>query len=324
MLFRSDFEKGMIRDLYGYYLDTYQQLNPVYPQIFETREIGDGEGSYVQDTSLIGMGELTRRKEGDKIIESNPMEGYTVYGSPRTFSDSTGVTMEMNADTPKEKIANILRDLAKTWATGEIVSKEKYAANIFNYGGYLAGHDVFIAENSPGQALYGQLIYDGKPFFALSGNNHPSKNGGTYYNSLALALSDTNIQTAWTQATVTNAYDERDQKIALMPDTLLIPPNLRFTARKILESTNILGSANNDINVAQGILNPIEWAYLTDTDAWFVGKAKAGIVFLERMNGQIDFWQDQTTKKYYASIDSRFGAYVKNWRYWVGSQLSTS
>jgi hypothetical protein len=38
----------------------------------------------------------------------------------------------------------------------------------------------------------------------------------------------------------------------------------------------------------------------------------------------IDFYQDEKDKKFYATIDTRFGAAVENWRYWVASNISTS
>lgn len=322
MEFRGDFEKGMVRNMYDWYFERYDQLAPVHPQICEMKDIGDGEGQYVQDTSVLGMGRLTKRPEGDTIVESNIREGYTIWGTWYTYSDSTGVTMELNADLPKEKIVNLLREQTTTWAESNVVEREYAVADLFNKGGFTAGHSSFFQPGTP--ATYGNFIYDGKPWFALSGNNHPSKNGGTYYNATANALSETNLQTAWLLYTSTNAYNERDQKIVLMPDTLLIPPDLSFTAKVLLETDLKVGSGNNDINTAKGLLNPVMWRYLDDTNAWYLGAAKKGIVFLNRMNGVLDFWQDSRTKKYYASIDTRFGAYIKNWRFWLSNNLSTS
>ena len=62
----------------------------------------------------------------------------------------------------------------------------------------------------------------------------------------------------------------------------------------------------------------------TDTDAWFVGKRQNGVRFVERKQPMIDFYQDEISKKYYATIDARWGGYVYDWRFWVGSNLSTS
>ena len=323
MAFRSQFTELMTRDMYGWFMESYDQLQPVYPQLFEVKQI---QGSYDQSTTGIGLGQLSERPEGDNIVASNPLEGYTVYGKPRTFSDSFYLTMEFVEDTPPEKMANAMRDTASTWGEGVVNSKESFAAQFFNYGGYTSGHDTF--NNSITGVVtdpQGDLIYTGKPFFALSGNNHPAKDGSTYYNSLgALGLSSANLQTAYNLMTNTNNYNERGEKIALKPDTLLIPPALRFTAKNILEAESQTNSGNNDINPTQNLVKPIEWQYLTDTDGWFLGKKQKGIRFLERKSPVIDFYQDEISKKFYGTIDARWGGTVTDWRFWVAANISTS
>jgi len=324
MAFRSQFTELMTRDMYGWFMESYDQLQPVYPQIFEVKTISSG---YDQETAGIGLGKLSERAEGNEIVASNPLEGYTVYGKARTFSDKFYLTMEFVEDSDPNKVANVMQRFAQTWAQGVINSKETFAAKFFNYGGFTAGRDDTFDNTITGVITdpSGDLIYTGKPFFALSGNNHPAKDGSTYYNSLgALSLTSTNLQTAYNLMTNTNNYDERGEKIALKPDTLLIPPALRFTARTILESENVPGSANNDINVTQALVSQIEWQYLTDTNGWFLGARGKGIRFIERKMPVLDFWQDEDDKKYYASIDARWGGTVTDWRYWVAANISTS
>jgi len=319
---RSQWTELLTRDMYKYMFEEYDQLPTVFSKIFEVENI---TSAYVKETTAIGMGQLTERKEGSRIISSNPLEGFTAVGKARTWSDGFEVTMEMDEDTPPEKIANFAKSVASSWAEGVVQSQETFTANFFNYGGYTSGHDIFnntitgVVDDDGGD-----LIYDGKPFFALSGNNHTNKAGSTYYNGLALALTGDNLQTAYNLMTVTNNYNERGQKVSIKPDTLLIPPNLRFTAKTILESERVPGNANNDINAVQNIVEPIEWEYLTDTDAWFLGKRLKGIKVLNRRIPIIEFYKNPETKAIYVTIDARWGAFVKNWRYWLGSNFSTS
>ena len=324
MAFRSEFTELMTRDMYGWFMESYDQLQPVYPQIFDVKPL---VGAYAQETAGIGLGQLSERSEGNDIVASNPLEGYTVIGKARTFSDSFYLTMEFVEDATPEKMASTMQGFAGTWASGVVNTKETFAAKFFNYGGYTSGrHDTFdntitgvITDSS------GDLIYTGKPFFALTANNHPAKDGSTYFNSLgALSLTGTNLQTAYNRMTNSNNYDERGEKIALRPDTLLIPPALRFTAKTILDSELLPGGANNDINTSQNLVSPIEWQYLTDTNGWFVGSRGKGLTFLERKAPIIDFYQDELSKKYYATIDARFGGMVTNWRHWVAANISTS
>jgi hypothetical protein len=324
MAFRSEFTDLMTRDLYGWFLQAYDQLSPVYPQIFDVQPL---VGAYAQETQGIGLGQLSERTEGNEIIASNPLEGYTVLGKARTFSDSFFLTMEFVEDATPQKMASVMSGFASTWAQGVVNSKETFAAKFFIYGGFTAGrHDTFdnsitgvVSDSS------GDLIYTGKPFFALTGNNHPAKDGSTYYNSLgALSLTSANLQTAYNLMTNTNNYDERGEKISLRPDVLLIPPALRFTAKTILESELQPSGANNDINVTQNLVSQLEWQYLTDTNGWFLGTRQKGLKFYERKAPVIDFYQDETSKKYYATIDARWGGTVDEWRHWVAANISTS
>lgn len=317
-MFRNEFTKLMQRDMYDWFFEQYDIYEPVYPKIFNVIQ---SNAAFEQQTTGVGMGQLTERPEGDHIIESNALEGYTVYGRNRTFSDSFSLTAEMVEDTPPEKIANILRDLSNTWGEGVVATKESFAAKLFNKGGYTAGHDFFNGSitnivTDPS----GDFWADGKPFFALSGNNHIAKNGDTYYNATANAFSADNLKTAYNLQTVTNSKNERGEIVKIVPDVILFNPNLRFDVRAVLENTDTA----NLRGVVQNLLEPIEWHYLEDTDAWYIGKRKKGITFMERKTPVIDFYQHDTNKKYYATIDTRFGARADNWRYWIANNLVTS
>ena len=108
------------------------------------------------------------------------------------------------------------------------------------------------------------------------------------------------------------------------PPILLVPPALKFTAQTIINSTLLPGSTNNDVNTLAGIVKIVEWPYLTDTDGWFLGCAKKGLVAQNRKEPAIDFYQDEDTKSYKLNIIARYGHRIDNWRFWVGSMLSTT
>lgn len=317
---RAEFAKGMQKDLYTYFMEAeqYQQLTPVYPQLFEVKQL---EGAYDQQTSAIGMGKLSERKERDNIKRSNPLEGFTVPIKARTFSDSFELSMETVEDFTPSKLSNVLMDIAKGWQQGIVNTKEQFAAKFFNYGGFTAGHDVFnntitgVVDDPTGD-----LGYDGKPFFALSGNNHPAKNGSTYYNSVANSFSATNLITGYNLMADTNAYDEKGEKINLIPEIILHPAALKFSVAEVLKNTD---TANIKSKV-ENLVTPIQWNYLTDTDAWFLGVPKKGLVWYERKAPQITVYQDEKNKAYIVDIDTRFGAGMNNWRFWSGFNLSTS
>jgi len=320
---RSDFTKNMNNMLYEWYMEQYDTYEPVYPQIFEV--VTATEGSYHRAVNALGLGKLSEKKETEAIKYSSIGEGWEVITKYRTFADGITISADAFEDSTGE---NLLRQAVATWSEAIVSTKEDFAASFFNKGGLTAGHDVFnntisgiVTDSS------GNFIYDGKPFFALSGNNHTAKgHAGTYYNAVALSLTSDNLQTVYNLLTVTNNRNEKGEIVKIIPDTLLIPPALKFTADGLLGSTALVGgsTAAGNKNVVENLLTPVVWQYLTSSTAWFVGKAKKGIKFYERKSPVINFYQDEDTLEYKANIHRRYGASVDNWRFWAGSNVATS
>ncbi len=60
------------------------------------------------------------------------------------------------------------------------------------------------------------------------------------------------------------------KRLGLRPAFLLVPPDLSFTAQVLLQSAMVTGSANNDVNVLQGLMQPIVVPNWTDTNNWYM------------------------------------------------------
>jgi len=258
-------------------------------------------------TSAIGLGELLEKPEGEDLKTDAPLESYTIVCKNRSFGRIVRFSYETVKDA--QKPANILADTVGSWGRMVPITKEKFYAKFFNYGAMTAGNDVF--NNSITGVLTdssGDLIYDGKAFFAT---DHPDRVGNTYSNySASNSLTHSNLKTVYTTYTTTNNRDERGEVIDLLPDVLLIPPALKFTAQEILNTTLIPNSADNTTNVLAAIVEVLPWSYLTDTDGWFLGRRKMGLMATQREDVTIDFWQDETSKDYFASVFTRFGGCV--------------
>jgi len=325
MVMTSDFPKLLLKDLYGWFFENYATFNPVYPMLFDVKKSDTGTEF---ETSGIGLGKLTERGQSEPITYDNLKEGYQTQIKMREFSSAFKISSKMQQDTPENKIRDFARSVAMEWAQSVINTKEDFAAKFFNNGGLTAGHDVFDNTDELYTDPTGKLCYDGKPFFNLSGNNRSAKgHATTYYNGLGSALDGTTIQTAYTLMTSTNNRNERGDKVMINPNIVLIPPALKFTAETILNSTALITGINGTLgnaNTNQNLLTPIEWQYLTDVDAWFIGEARKGLVWYDRTMPEIRTWIDESTRDIHYSISLRFGAGVKNWRYWVGSNFATS
>jgi len=322
-MLRADVAEGMKKNMYKYYDEgeAYSDYKPVYPQIFEIEKV---TGAYEQGTSVIGVGRLTKVNEGAPFPVTNPREGFTTYGANRTFKDSIIITRETQDD--HQKIEDLLRKMAKGWGKEWPETKDDWAAQVYLYGGYTAGHTVFNNDIDGVLATgYGQFPYDGIPFFNLSNNTRSSKAGGTYYNGAALGLTVTNFQTQWDLMTVTNAKNEKDLDEVIEPNALIVGAGaIVWTARTLLETTLIPGSSANDTNLLKGIVDLIPWRKVTDTNFWCLSKTKNGKVFQERMEPEVDFFEDKNTKNWHATIMGRVGIRIDNWRFDCASQFSTS
>ncbi len=280
----------------------------------------ESNSSYEKFTTAIGMGDLVEKPEGEDLQADAPMEGYTVICKNRTFGRVARFSKESIEDSQK---SNLIQQAVSSWGKAYLRTKEKFYAKFFNYGAMTAGNDVF--NNTIANVIddpTGNLIYDNKPFFSTA---HPDKVGNTYSNyGASNSLTESNLRSVYLTMTSTNNRDERGNVVEILPDTLLIPPALKFTAQVLLNSTLIPGSADNDVNVLRGLVNPIEWSYLSDTDGWFLGKAKEGLMATNRQDPIIDSFQDEISLDYFITINCRYGGVVTNWRFWYANAIASS
>ena len=90
--------------------------------------------------------------------------------------------------------------------------------------------------------------------------------------STAADLNETSLENAI--ITIAGLTDERGLLIAAQPRRLIVPPALMFTADRLLETTQRVATADNDINAIRNMgAIPDGYAvnhYLTDTNAFFV------------------------------------------------------
>jgi len=52
-----------------------------------------------------------------------------------------------------------------------------------------------------------------------------------------------------------------------------------------------------------------------------MGKLRNGLLATNREDVTLDFWQDETSKRYYATIFTRFGGCINQWRHWIANAI---
>lgn len=325
----SNFPELLTKDLYEWYFESYDEEETVYDKVFDVINVTSGDG--MKGTVGIGVSKLWELPDGEHVPITKPAEGWTWYCKFKTFKDRIALTDNMLSDINAGKLNADMMEFARGWGRGVRITEEEACANVFNYGVLAAGHAATFDGSFTNNAdPYPEDIYDNVPFFTPTGTNHkPYLNSSAtgYYNLVvSAAFTATTLQTAYNLVAVSNAYNERGDKIMQRPDTIIANPSLRFTIDTVLESNvHVADSASSDyLNINKGLVTPLYWRYINDTDGFIVGCAKKGLRFYDRMPAQIRIWYDEDTYVWYADIKRRFGVVVTDFRPWCANNMATS
>lgn len=166
-------------------------------------------------------------------------------------------------------------------------------------------------------------IYDGQP---LLSDAHPLVDSVALGKNLATgALSQTNLQLAMKK--MRGTLGEAGELVVMRPKKLIVGPALEYAARVILNTTQVQGNNNNDINPIAGMLDIKVMDYLGSastgiaaTDAyWFIQADTHEMNFYWRVKPEFKAMEefDNFTAKYRGYMRYSFG--VSDWRGIVGS-----
>jgi|SRR5215472_5966596 len=179
------------------------------------------------------------------------------------------------------------------------VTKEIYAANIFNNG--------TTFDNTVGG--------DGKALFAT---DHPI-DGGTVANRTSpdVDLNESTLLTAMTSIR-NNWVDERNIKIAARAELLFVPAALEPVAVRLLRTDLRPGTNDNDVNaikhVGGGLRDYIVDEFLTSNFAWFVKTDKRGLIYYDRVPFEMDMYVDFDTDNLKVKGRERYVFSYFDWR----------
>jgi len=224
----------------------YKALAPIWRRVYK---IKTSQKRSELTTTITGMGNAQEKPEGQAFPTDILQVGYT-----REFLHTEfGLAFEVSMTAEEDDRYDVLSEYAKWLMFSMNVVYETRAAIPFGNG--------FTSEQSP----------DGVSIFNAA---HPLKGGGTARNQLATAanLSWTSLQTALTDMQRETKF-ESGQFMQQGRDLILyVPPELEFTAQRIVASTGLPGSSDNDLNAIRTLrdITIIKNVYLTDTNAWFL------------------------------------------------------
>lgn len=248
-----------IHDIFG---NTYKDWDALYPRVFMEK---DSDKRFEKEQGVTGLPLAGVKDEGNSIPYVDPYQGFQKEYVNVTYALGANVTREMYEDDQYNYINSIPKMLARSMRQTE----ETIAFNHFNRG----FNSSFTGA-------------DGQPLFS---DSHPLVGGGTFRNQLSTAadLTQTSLEQAIND--LRDFVDDQSLKIMVKPKCLVVPTQLAFTAQKILQTQQAVGSADNDKNIISGMgMELIISPYLTDSDAWFVcTDAPNGLTWYNRRSAEI-------------------------------------
>jgi len=240
----------------------YNDYEPLYTKFFEVKK---SDLRFEKEQGVTGLGLAAVKNEGSPASYQDPFQGYQKEYNNITYGLGTTVTREMYED---DQYAYIKE--APDWLARSMRQTEETIA--FNH--------INRAQNGS---------YTGADGLTLANAAHPLVGGGTYSNQLSVAsdLSQTSLETAIQD--LMDFVDDQSLKIRVLPKCLIVPTALNFTARKLLESDFVVGSADNDKNTTMGLFQDlIVSPYLTDSDSWsIITDVPHGLTWYNRRDAEI-------------------------------------
>lgn len=240
----------------------YKQYPELWKDIFVTSK--ESRKAYVEDVLMTGFGAAPTKAEGAGVQYDDAQEGWVARYVFETIALAFAITEEAMED---DLYADLGAQMSKALARSMQYTKNIKGANVLNYAfttGYTGG--------------------DGKVLLAT---DHPLIGGGTFANTLSTQadLSETSVEDML--ILMGDCVDDRGLPIHLQAKKLIVPTELQFTAKRILDTDGRVGTADNDLNalkamnlIAGGFSTNV---YLSDPDAWFlVTDAQNGLKYIER------------------------------------------
>ena len=224
----------------------WKEQKPIWRRLYN---IKNSEKRSELITTVTGVGDIPEKPEGQPYATDVIKVGYTKEFLHTEF----GMMFEVTQTALEDDRYDILSDHAKWFMFSARVVQEKRAAILFNNG--------FTSELTP----------DGLSIFNSA---HLLKGGGSARNVLASAadLSWTSLQQALVDWQRETKFEAGQHMLPVEDLILVVPPELEFTAAKIVSSTLQPGVGDNDLNTIKTLRNitVVKNVYLTDTDAWFL------------------------------------------------------
>jgi hypothetical protein len=282
---RGNFAETLDPAIRKIFFDRYDEEPQVMPMVFN---VLTSDKDSEKDSAVTGFGKLIQTDELGALDYEDPVKMYNTTYTHLKYTKGFKVSQELVEDDQNNVISAMPRALAKS----VVYTTEYWAASVFNNAW------------STSYTSYG----DGNP---LCSTLHDRADGGTAQSNASateIVLSETNLEVG--RLALEKALNDKGEVVNFKADTLLIPIDLRKTAQILTESTMRPGTANNDVNIYDGVFKVIPWRYITTATNWFL---------LDSRNHLVNwFWRIRPELKNDFSFDADAAIYKVRVRFSYG------
>ena len=284
----GSFAKALWPGVNAWYGKAYDEYEVEYDKLFDKFT---SSKAFEEDVGVSSFGLASQKAEGAPVSYDSERQAFITRYQHVVYALGFIITREIMEDDQYDVVG---QRKAQGLAFSMRQTKEVIAANVYNR-----------AFNSA--YTYG----DGQ---ALISASHVNLKGGTWSNQIATAsdLSEAAIEQACID--IAGFTNDAGLLIAVRPESLIIPRQLIFEAKRILGSDGRVGTDNNELNAIKtlgAIPKVVTSHFLTDTDAWFIRtNVPHGMKYFERRADQFDMDNDWDTEnaKFKATARYSFGA----------------
>ncbi len=280
----GSFAKALWPGVNAWYGKAYDEYETEYTKLFDKFT---SQKAYEEDVGISSFGLAVVKPEGTPVSYDSERQAFITRYQHVVFALGFIITREMMEDDQYDVVG---QRKAQGLAFSMRQTKEVTGANVYNRAfssSYVGGDGVSLINAS-----------------------HVNIKGGTWSNQIATAadLSEAALEQACID--IAGFTNDAGLLIAVRPESLIIPRQLMFEAKRILMSDGRVATDNNDLNAIKTmgmIPEIITNHYLTDPDAWFIRtNVPHGMKYFERRADQFDMDNDWDTENAKFKATSRY------------------
>jgi len=302
----ANFGKLLEPGLRKIFFETYDELPEQYSKIYN---MDTSDNAQEFDWGMGAFGDWEKRTSQTDVVDYKTLSpGLDRIYTHEAFTQGFMVTREMFDDDQYKKMKIMAQAMSRSGRAK--VEKDAMTPLLNGFSADVGGVGL-------------SAIYDGKAMFAV---DHPLLDSDAVGNNLVTgALSDATLKLAI--KLMKETPDEAGNLVQMKPNTLVIPPALEDTAKRLLNSSQITGGQLNDTNkyLQESGIKIEVLDYLSDAAGgsdthWFLmDSSRHQLNFFWRIKPEFKNTEDFDTfvAKYRGYMRYSFG--VSDWRGIVGS-----